>query len=100
MMRLIVRPTSRWGRYRLMGDNGNPREALSNLRFARERSQFRQFRLTPDILVSLSSQGMATRLDLSFLKVESLEFVACFVTVSETKTTVKTQKPNGSNLYG
>ncbi len=82
-----------------MGDNGNPREALSNLRFARERSQFRQFRLTPDILVSLSSQGMATRLDLSFLKVESLEVVACFVTVSETKTTLNDQKDQCSDIY-
>ncbi len=57
-----------------------PREALSDLRFARERSQFRQFRLTPDILVSLSSYG--------WLPASTL-----------TKTTLDDQKDQCSDIY-
>jgi len=42
---------------------------------------------------------MAAGLDLGFLKVEGLEVVACFVTVSETKTTLNDQKDQCSDIY-
>jgi len=43
--------------------------------------------------------GMAARLDLGFLKVECLEVVACFVTMSEAKTTLNDQKDQCSDIY-
>ncbi len=42
---------------------------------------------------------MAARFDLSFLKVEGLEVVASFVTMSETKTTLDDQKDQCSDIY-
>jgi hypothetical protein len=42
---------------------------------------------------------MAARLDFGFLKVESLEVVACLVTMSETETALNDQKDQGSDIY-
>ncbi len=42
---------------------------------------------------------MVARVNLSLLKVEGLEVVACFVTMSETKTTLNDQKDQCSDIY-